>query len=107
MPHILIRHKIADFDQWLQIFTSRAGVRKLVGLREERFWRNAADPNDIFILFAAGNLQTALAYVNSPEVRKLMKSAGIIGQPDIHVLLPAVSPDGAEVHPSKTAVAAA
>jgi hypothetical protein len=87
MPHILIRHKVADFDQWRQIFDSRAGVRKLVGLKEERFWRSAADPNDIFILFAADNLQTAMAYVNSPEVLKRMKSAGVIGQPDIQVLL--------------------
>jgi hypothetical protein len=41
----------------------------------------------VFILFATDNLQTAVAYVNSPELRGTMKQAGVIGQPDVHILV--------------------
>jgi hypothetical protein len=86
MTHILIRHKVANFDQWKSIYDAHAGVRKIVGLREEHVWRSVTDANDVFILFATENLNTALAYVNSVELRTTMQGAGVVDRPDIHVL---------------------
>ena len=86
MTHILIHHKIANYDQWKSIYDAHAGVRKIVGLREEHVWCSVTDPNDVFILFATDTLNTALAYVNSAELRSTMQGAGVIDRPDIHVL---------------------
>jgi heme-degrading monooxygenase HmoA len=87
MPHIFIRAKVADFNRWKAIYSANAGVRKIVGLKEEHLWRSAADPNNVFILFATDNLNAAQAYVNSPELRAKMKEAGVTDRPDIHILL--------------------
>jgi len=86
MTHILIRHKVANFDQWKSIYDAHAGVRKIVGLQEEHLWRSVADGSDVFILFATENLNTALAYVNSAELRDTMKNAGVADRPDVYVL---------------------
>jgi antibiotic biosynthesis monooxygenase (ABM) superfamily enzyme len=86
MPHILIRHRVADFVRWKTTYETHAGVRKIVGLREEYLWRNEADSSEVFILFATDNLNTAQAYVNSPELRATMKDAGVTDRPDVYVL---------------------
>jgi len=86
MTHILIRNKVANYDQWKSSYDAHAGVRKIVGLREEHVWRSVTDANDVFILFATENLNTALAYVNSAELRATMQGAGVVDRPDIHIL---------------------
>jgi heme-degrading monooxygenase HmoA len=42
------------------------------------------DPNEIFILLEWDTKENATGFVESEELRKIMKKAGVITKPEIH-----------------------
>lgn len=49
-------------------------------------FRTAGNPNDLTLLFEWEHLERARGYMNSEELRKKMKQAGVVGDPEIHYL---------------------
>jgi hypothetical protein len=86
MAYMLIRHKVQDFGKWKPAYDFHQPARVGAGLKDLRLWHNADDPNDIFLLFEATDLAKAKAFAAAPDLKEKMKSAGVIGQPDIFFL---------------------
>jgi hypothetical protein len=86
MIHVLIRHKVTDFDRWKAVYDGRAGARKAAGLDEEHLLRSIADPNEVVLLFTAEDLTRARAFVGSPDSDGAMRVAGVVEGPDIYFL---------------------
>ena len=86
MPHVLVRHKVADFDQWKPGYDSHLSARLNAGLVEEHVLRNADDPNEVFLLFRADDLQKAKEFAASDDLREKMQEAGVTDKPDIYFL---------------------
>ena len=59
MAHILIRHKVADFETWKQVYDDHLPAREAAGLENLGLWRNDDDPSEVLILFSASNLAKA------------------------------------------------
>jgi len=83
MAHILIRHKIADFDKWKPLFDDHLPVREAASLKNLYLWRNEGDPNEIFVLFEALDLAKAKEFLGSSELKKKMQEDGVQGAPEI------------------------
>ena len=86
MAHMLIRHKVQDFNKWKPAYDAHQPARATAGLKDLRLWHNADDRNDIFLLFEAADVAKAKAFAASADLKEKMTSAGVIGQPDIFVL---------------------
>ena len=86
MAHMLIRHKVQDFGKWKPAYDAHQPARAAVGLKDLRLWRNADDPNDIFLLFEAADVAKAKAFAASADLKEKMTSAGVIGRPEIFFL---------------------
>jgi hypothetical protein len=86
MAHMLIRHKVQDFGKWKPAYDAHQPARAAAGLKDLRLWRNADDPNDIFLLFEAADVAKAKAFAASADLKEKMTSAGVIGQPEIFFL---------------------
>ncbi|HEX2695804.1 MAG TPA: cyclase [Acidobacteriota bacterium] len=86
MSHMLIRHRVHDFDKWKVAYDSHRQVRAAAGLKDLRLWRNVDDPREIFLLFEAADVAKAKAFAKSAELKERMTAAGVIGPPDISFL---------------------
>jgi hypothetical protein len=50
---------------------------------EEKFFRNADNPNDIFILLEINSIENGKKFASSDSTREAMKNAGVVGMPEI------------------------
>ena len=86
MMHILIRHKVADFAKWKQVYDAHASARQKAGLKEEHLLQGADDPNEVILLFSAEDLDKAKAFTASDDLRQAMQKAGVSDRPDVYFL---------------------
>ena len=86
MNYVLIRHKVADFTKWKTIFDAHRGVRQEAGLKEKYLLRDVLDLNGVVILFEATDLQKARSFMDSADLREVMKKAGVLGKPEVSFL---------------------
>ena len=70
MTHMLIRHKLKDFDKWKRIFDENASVRKVGGSKGHRLFRNADDHNEIVAIFKWDTIENARKFAESEELKK-------------------------------------
>lgn len=79
-----VGHKVKDFDAWLKVYDSEGiEARTSNGLIDRAISRNIDDPNTIYITFAVNDMTKAKARLKSPELKKIMTDAGVLGEPVI------------------------
>jgi uncharacterized protein YeaO (DUF488 family) len=83
MPHLLIHHKVQNFDTWKKAYDDHRVKRDQAGLTELHLLRNRADRNDVVILFQAADLERTRAFARSEDLRQVMQQAGVIGTPEL------------------------
>lgn len=54
MVHVLVHHKVADYNRWKATFDSDLTARKRAGEIGVRVFHNADDAHDIFTAFGLG-----------------------------------------------------
>jgi hypothetical protein len=86
MPHVLVRHKVADFAKWKPVFDEHSTTRAAAGSKGGQLFRSASDPNDVTILFEWESIEKAHAFAASADLKAKMKEAGVIELPDIYFL---------------------
>jgi hypothetical protein len=86
MIYVLVRHKVADFSKWREVYDSDAPSRQKSGLKELHVFRNMSNPNEVVLLFSATDLQKAQAFGNSPGLAEKMQAAGVVDKPDMFFL---------------------
>ena len=82
MKHMLVRHKVADFDAWKKVFDSHAEGQRGAGLVLENLMRNTEDPNEVFLFFTVTDSEAAHAFVNSPIAYEGAAQSGVLDEPD-------------------------
>ena len=83
MAHLLIRHKVADFDQWKPTYDAHQSARDDAGLKFLHLWCNEDDPGDVLVLFEATDVAKAKELISSAELKESMQASGVQGPPDI------------------------
>ena len=91
MVHVIIRHKVADYGQWKQVFDSHLGGRMAAGESGSRVFQSCDDPRDITIISDWDSVEHARRFVASDDLKAAMKKAGVAGEPDINYVQDAVT----------------
>ncbi len=86
MVYLLVQMTVRDFDQWKPLFDSNEAERRAHGAGTVQVFRHALEPNDLTILFEWDNAYDAQHFAASPNMREMMKQAGVIGSPTFAVL---------------------
>ena len=86
MAYLLVRHKVADFAKWKQVFDSHAEAQRQAGLRVEKVLRNVDDRNEVVLWFEVTDLEKARGFVSAPEVPRAKEESGVVDKPDIYFL---------------------
>ena len=86
MSLFLVHMKVADFTRWRPVFERMEATRNTGGVTNPRIYRNAADSNDLLLLFDAADAARTRQVFESVQVRDGMKEAGLIGTPEGHFI---------------------
>lgn len=86
MVHVLVRHKVADFNRWKEAFDTHVTARKRAGELSFHVFHNLEDSHDLFLLFDWSSAEEAKKFMNSSELRDRMRQAGVQGTPEIQYL---------------------
>lgn len=86
MPHLLVRHKIAEYEKWKSEFDKHGATRQAKGSKQGRLFRNANDPNELLILMEWDKMDRAREFAQSDDLRQAMDRAGVADKPDVYFL---------------------
>jgi quinol monooxygenase YgiN len=83
MATMFARHKVSDYGNWKRVYDEFASVRKENGVTGASVHRDASDPNIIIVTHQFNDVNTAMAFANSEELKSAMANAGVAGPPEI------------------------
>lgn len=83
MPAILVRHRVADFDKWLEAFEAHEPTRKSFGATKSVVWQDATDENNVFVMIKVEDLARARDFAASEDLKQTMQKAGVVEEPTI------------------------
>ena len=86
MVHVLVHHKVADFNRWKEAFDTHIIARKRAGQIGFHVFHNMEDARDLFLLLDWESVDQAKKFMSSGELRERMQQAGVEGIPEIQYL---------------------
>lgn len=86
MAHLMVRHRVADYDAWKAAFDSFVDMRRAAGEKSYQVLSVAGEPNNIVVLCEWDSVERARAFAQSPELRDTMQKIGVTEPPDIYYL---------------------
>ncbi len=94
MPHVLVRHRVNDYETWRAGFDAAVDMRKEAGEISSKVFCGSDNPLLIVGLFEWDSLERAKAFFEDPRLKDAMAAAGVADEPDVHYLksLPGDSP---------------
>ena len=86
MATLLVKHHVANFEKWKEVFDRLEGLREKHGFIGHSVHRDATDPNTIVVVNRVREMAEAKAYGASQELREAMVQGGVQGAPEISFL---------------------
>jgi hypothetical protein len=83
MSTLFVRHTVADYAAWRQIFDDFAPTQEAMGVTDKAVYRATDNPNDITVTHDFATLEAARAFAGSPELKAAMHDAGVTSAPTI------------------------
>ncbi len=82
MQHLVVKHRVADFAQWKRVFEQNGTVARQAGFELLHVFRDAADPNLVFVFCKIHDLKKAKAFTQSAAAGDSAKRGTVIGTPE-------------------------
>lgn len=82
----IVRHEVADYAAWKKGFDGHAGARAQAGIIGHAVNRSVQNPNVVVVYLQAESLDALRAFASAPDLKEVMKAAGVVGAPDIKLV---------------------
>jgi hypothetical protein len=87
MIYVSVRHTVADYAKWRPVFDAvQHDIPASGATGAGQVFRDQANPNDITVLHEWDNAENAQKFFHNPALAETMKTAGVIGMPEIRFL---------------------
>jgi|SRR5215831_7537448 len=73
----LVRHRVADFGAWKEVYDGFAPVQAEHGVRAHQVLRSIEDPNDVTVTHTFDSPAAARAFFAMTELKEAMGQAGV------------------------------
>jgi hypothetical protein len=74
--NLIIKRKLNDYDSWKKVVSELDGLRKAYGSKGATVYRNAMDPNEVYLVFDWEDGKPYTDYLNLPDVKKALANSG-------------------------------
>jgi heme-degrading monooxygenase HmoA len=68
MPALLIRQRVADYEEWKRSFAEQAHARTANGCHDAHIYRNPDDPNEMIVILIWDSLVRARLFAQSDDL---------------------------------------
>ena len=83
MTTLFVRHQVADYAKWRQVYDGIAPVQKAMGVQDQAVYQAIDNPNDVTVTHEFASLDAAQTWAGSPELRSAMHDDGVQGAPTV------------------------
>jgi predicted negative regulator of RcsB-dependent stress response len=83
MTTMFVRHTVSDYKSWRKVYDEFSSVQKAKGVTAQAVYQAADNPNDITVSHHFATIEAAKAFVDSEDLKKAMRRAGVVGAPTI------------------------
>ena len=83
MATMFVRHTVSDYKAWRKAYDDFAPTQMDKGVTAKAVYQAAENPNDITVTHDFATVAAAQAFAASPELKKAMQGAGVVGAPTI------------------------
>jgi quinol monooxygenase YgiN len=73
----LVRHRVADFDAWRNVYDGFAPIQAEHGVHAHQVLRSIENPNDVIVTHTFDSREAARAFFAMPELKEAMSQAGV------------------------------
>lgn len=81
-----MRQKVIDYDRWKATFDANLLWRTQSGMRSYRIYRDVDDASIVTTIQEWDSFEVAQLHAQSPELRRKLQDAGVIGEPMIYIM---------------------
>jgi hypothetical protein len=85
MVRLFIRHNVADYAAWRQVYDDFDEQRSSMGVKDHAVFRSVDNPNDVTVWHDFDSTDEARSFTASDELRDRMQGAGVQGEPQMWV----------------------
>ncbi len=78
---VLITHKVKDWDAWKKVFDADKPNRVAAGLTDRALGYSVGDNHMVTMALVISDMKKADDFSKSPELKKKMEEAGVVGAP--------------------------
>lgn len=82
---LVVRHKVADYTAWRQVYDELEPLRVQHGCTAKRVLRLPANGNDLLVTHDFPSVQQAGEFAGSAELKAGIQRAGVDGPPQIEI----------------------
>lgn len=86
MGMVIVHHNVKDYATWKPAYDHHKGARKAAGLTHDHVLQAVNDPNAVTIVMDFSDFGAAKTFAESEDLKTVMKAAGVVGAPTIHLL---------------------
>jgi heme-degrading monooxygenase HmoA len=86
MAHLIIKHKVKDYNVWKKVFDGFIDTRKAGGEKSYQILHPENEADNLLAIFEWDNLENARKFTSSSELKEVMGSAGVVEQPEVYFL---------------------
>jgi quinol monooxygenase YgiN len=86
VTHLHVGFKVANFAAWKEGYDASIDQRKTAGEISFQVLRNANDPNTVTVLSVQKSADQIQAFMDSPDLKERMKSAGVVEMGQMFIL---------------------
>ena len=83
MATMFVRHQVADYAKWRQVFDGFAPTQKALGVQAGSVYQAVDNPNDITVTHEFATTEAAHTFAGSAELHEAMGAAGVQGAPTV------------------------
>jgi hypothetical protein len=80
---MMMSHTVRDYRKWKPVFDRDRERQRAAGLTRPVIYRATTAPGDIVIKWDAADKKSAKAFVRSAALQGAMKTAGVLGEPQV------------------------
>ncbi|WP_421916961.1 cyclase [Mesorhizobium sp.] len=85
MTTLFVRHTVSDYKAWRKGYDAFGPTQKAKGVNAQVVYQAADNPNDVTVTHDFASVADAQAFIKSPDLKKAMEGAGVVGAPTIWI----------------------
>lgn len=73
---IIVKRNLKDYNSWKNLVSTKNEDRAKMGSKGATVYRNAKDPNEVYLVFDWDDQKSYLDYFNLPDIQKALNETG-------------------------------